>query len=408
MELNKKKILEYLEKTKILEYLEKKKIPEYVKENKRILKLIGVLLLAILMTSHIKSCQREHAKQKVYPRLIQTAVAVKKDVPLHVESFGTLASPKDVDVKAQVTGKVLEVNFVQGSEVSAGDLLVVIDPKEYKADADKAKAAIAEDEADLQLKKDTLTRNKQLYDKQLISDQVYEKYKSDVAAAEAQLQLDQAALELAEINLGYCQVRSPIDGLAGKRQVDLGNIVSANTGPTLVNIKKIDKLYIDFTLPEGDLPKVRKAMQEGTLEVRIIPTGEEDEIKYGELEFIDNAVNESTGTFFLRAKVNNSDRTLWPGQFVKVRLVLGTEKNAVVVPYKAAQIGKNGYYVFTVKGRKAYLRQVTVGDRDDDEIIIEEGVKAGETVVTVGQFGLSPGMPVYDVTKQMEKEEKKK
>lgn len=395
---------------KVKPYLDK--VLAYVSENKRILRIILILFFAMWLTAHIKSCQREMAESAVYPRTIQTARASKKDVSLYVDSFGTLSSPEDVDIKAQVTGKILEVNFKQGTEVAEGDLLFTIDPREYQADLEKAEGALAQDEADLKLKRITLQRNEQLIDKQLISEQDLDEYKTDVLAAEAQVELDKANLELARINLGYCKIVSPIDGLTGKRQVDVGNIISANTGPVLVNVKRIDELYLDFTLPERDLMKVRKAMEKDALDVQITVPGEKDATYPGKLEFVDNVVNDETGTFALRAIVDNTKRNLWAGQFVNVRLIRGIEKGAVIVPYDAVQIGKQGYYVFVSRRGKADLRVVEVGSRQDDDIVIEKGVKSGEVVVTVGQLGLSPGYPVIDVTKRMEKkkaeEEKKK
>jgi multidrug efflux system membrane fusion protein len=269
---------------------------------------------------------------------------------------------------------------------------------------DKAEGALAESVEDLKLKTDTFERNKQLYEKELISAQDFDKYKTDMTAAAAATQLNAAELEMAKINLEYCFISSPINGLTGKRQVDLGNIVPANTGPVLVNVKRVDELYLDFTLPERDLDKVRKAMKEGTLDVEITVPGEEDNKYTGKLEFIDNAVNNDTGTFALRAIVENGERALWAGQFVNVRLILGSEKDAILVPYEAAQIGKKGYYVFAVsKKSEADLREVTVGSRQGDSIVIEKGVEAGETVVTDGQLGLSNGMLVVDMAKSEKK-----
>lgn len=386
------------------------KVVEYVRTTKPTLKLVLFLLFLMWMTAHVRGCIEEAKQRKVYPRPVQTALATKKDVPIFVESFGTLSSPESVDIKAQVTGKIKEVNFKQGEEVSAGDLLFTIDPIEYEADASKARAQLAEDISDLKLKMDVLKRNKSLIEKNLISQQDFEQYQTDAAAAEAKVQLDEANLELARVNLGYCYIKSPINGLAGKRQVDVGNIISANTGPVLVNVKKIDELYIDFTLPERELPKVRDAMTTGPLKVIITVEGEsKDKAHYGELEFVDNNVDDETGTFSLRAKVDNADSLLWPGQFVKVKLILGTEKDAVLVPYEAAQIGKSGYYIFVIeRGGKADLRMVTVGTRDNDDIVIEKGVSSGERVVTAGQMGLTPGMPTFDVTEKMKKKENSK
>ena len=357
----------------------------------------------------MRGCIIKSRKDAVQPRLVQTAVAYRKTVPIYVDSFGTLSSPENVDIRAQVTGKIIEVNFNQGEEVTKGQLLFTIDPAPYKAELDKAEAALEQDMVELKFKTDTLKRNVHLVEKDLISKQEYENYQTEATALAAQVELDKANIESAKINLNYCHIKSPINGITGKRQVDIGNIVSANTGPVLVNVKKIDELYLDFTLPERNLMKVRKAMEGNILDAQISVPGEEGKTYSGKLEFIDNQVDDETGTFALRATINNDDRALWPGQFVTIRLILGDEKNAVLVPYTAAQIGKQGYYVFVVlRGNKADLRVVTVGSRQGDAIVIEKGVKPGEKVVTVGQLGLSPGMPVYDVTKEMQKKKERR
>ena len=396
-------------KEKAKPYLEKarpyyEKALKYVRENKPMLKLVATILAVMFLTAHIKGCIAEMEKNKVYPRLVQTGKAFTQTVPIYLDSFGTLSSPEDVDIRSQVTGKILEANFVQGQEVKAGDMLFTIDPSEYKADLDKAQAQLEENLADLKLKKDKLERNRPLVEKNLISKQDFEDLQTEVAAAEAQVQLATAQVELAKINLGYCYIKSPVDGLTGKRLVDIGNIVSANTGPVLVNVKTISELYLDFTLPERDLEKVRKAMGGGQLDVQVTIPGEEDKYE-GKLEFINNDVDDQTGTFALRAIVNNDKRGLWAGQFVNVRLILGSAKDAVLVPYDAAQIGKQGYYVFLAKDRKAELRNVTVGSRQGNNIVIEKGVEPGETVITKGQLGLAPGMLIYDVTEMMKKKE---
>ena len=385
------------------------KVLKYASENERKLKLAGTLLLILFMTSQVRGCIDRNRKPPVEPRLVQTGLAFTKTVPLYLDSFGTLTSPENVDIKAQVTGKILEVNFTQGKEVSKGDLLFTIDQAPYKAELDKSQAALDRDLVDLRLKMDTLERNKTLISKDLISQQDYETYQTEAAAGAAQVELDKANIESAKINMDYCLVKSPINGLTGKRQVDIGNIIPANTGPVLVNVKRIDELYLDFTLPERDLANVRKAMEEKSLDAQIIVPGEEDKSFSGILEFIDNTVDNNTGTFSLRAIVKNDKRALWPGQFVTVRLILRDQKDAVLVPYAAAQIGKQGYYVFVLgRGNKADLREVTVGSRQGDDIVIEKGVKSGEKVVTIGQLGLSPGMPIIDITKKMQQKEKKK
>lgn len=331
-------------------------------------------------------------------RPVRTAVAVQKDVPYYIESFGNLRALKSVDVKSQVTGQVVEVHFTEGTKVAKGDLLFTIDPRTYKAELDKAQAQLEVDKFDLKLKKDTLERNRPLVAKKLISDQDFDKIETDVDGAGARVRLDEAQVQMAKINLDYCSITAPVDGQTGKVQVDPGNIVLANDGPALVNIKKIDVLYVDFTVTDRDLGLVRKAMAAGVLKVEVIVSGNSGKVHTGELKLIENAVDNTTGTIFLRAVVENKENELWAGQFVEVRLVLGIQNAAVLVPADAVQYGQAGTFVFAVTpDGKADLRLVKTGVREGSDIVIQSGIVAGEKVVTFGQMGLSPGCAVKDV-----------
>ncbi|MGB2599375.1 MAG: efflux RND transporter periplasmic adaptor subunit [Candidatus Omnitrophota bacterium] len=382
------------------------KLVDYKKllKNRKLVMNTVLALVFLIAAFHIRGCIAERRKKAIPPRPVHIATVVKEDVPIYVDSFGALTSINSADIKAQVTGEIKEVHFKEGDEVKKGDPLFVIDPAPYKAQVEKAKAALDGDQVDLKLKTDTLERNKKLFEKGLISQQEYENYLTEKIAAEAQAELDKANLEMAKINLDYCYINAPISGLAGKRQVDKGNVVTANTGPTLVNIKTIENLYVDFTAPEKNLANIRKAMEVQKLKVQITVEGEEDETYEGELSFLDNTVDDLTGTVSLRAIVSNEEQKLWPGQFVQVHLILRTEEDALLVPYESVQIGQQGSYLFVVTSRKkADLRIVTPGMREGDLIIIKKGVKAGERVVTVGQMGLSPGAPVVDVGKKEEK-----
>jgi membrane fusion protein, multidrug efflux system len=360
-----------------------------------LLKFAVVLLIIFLTVFFVSKFMKKPVKTSIPPRSVETAIAEKKDVIVFIESFGNLDSPNDVDIKSQVTGQIKEVHFKEGNLVKSGDMLFTIDPSQYKAQLERAEAALIQDLAKLKLNKDTVERNRKLLEKELISQQDFDKLQTDVTSAEASVKTDNANIDLAKINLNYCYITSPIDGITGKRQVDPGNIVTANTGPTLVNVKTIDPLYIDFTIPERDLVAVRKAMSEGKLKVVITLDGNSYD---GELHFLDNAVDNTTGTVMLRAIIPNQEMKLWAGQFVRVRLHLAVKKDAVVVPYEAVQIGQQGNYIFVITpDKKADLRNVTVGSKEDDHIIIEDGIKAGEAVVTVGQMGLRPGSPVAEV-----------
>lgn len=372
--------------------------------NKWLWIFIGLISLVFIL----KGFFSKPPAREMPPRPVETAVATKQDSYSYIDSFGNLYPPNDVNIKAQVTGAIKEVKFSEGKEVKVGDLLFVIDPSTYQADLDKARAALMQDLADLKLKKVTFDRNKMLLEKQLISQQDFDTYEAELASAEAKVRMDNAEIDLAKINLDYCYVRSPVDGLTSKRLVDLGNIVTANDGPTLVNIKTIDTLYIDFTIPETNLDAVRSAMKQGKLKVEINAEDRKAPTHSGELELLDNSVDNTTGTVLLRAIVSNKDRALWAGQFVMVRLILGIIKDAVIVPYEAVQIGQNGPYLFVVTtDNKADLRLVKMGQRQGESIVIFEGVKAGEKVVTSGHLGLSPGAPVVDVAYLQALEQKK-
>ncbi|MFH1665013.1 MAG: efflux RND transporter periplasmic adaptor subunit [Candidatus Omnitrophota bacterium] len=360
---------------------------------------IGLLVVLAFVVPFLKGGTGKKAgKTAMPPRPVRTATAARMDVPVYLDSFGTLSPIINVDVRSRVTGQIKDVHFESGDEVKAGDLLFSIDPQEFKAEMEKAEAMLEEDIVDLKLKRDTFERNRGLFEKGLISQQDFDQYQTDVAGAEARVRLDKAGVDLAKIDLDYCCIKAPAGGLTGQRLVDPGNIITADNGPVLVNIKTIDTLYMDFTLPEKDLPDVRRSMSEGQLKVEIMEDEKSDGTLFGELEFLDNTVDDRTGVVLLRAIINNERKKLWAGQFVKVRLILGTEKDAVTVPYQAVQIGQKGYYLFAVaKGNKADLRQLIVGEKYGDDIIIKRGAEAGEKVVTMGQMGLSPGASVIEL-----------
>ena len=370
------------------------------------LRTIAALVIIIPVVLLIAGCGKKQVQQEIPPRPVKVAAAITQDVPIYIDTFGNLATPNNVDIICQVTGKIKEVYFEEGQEVKAGTPLFTIDPREYQAELSKSQAALAADQVDANLKYEIFERNKKLIEKKLISQQDFDTYKTDAAAARAQVALDQAAVDLAQINLNYCLITSPIDGVTGKRLVDPGNIVTANSGNPLVNIKSIDPLYIDFPIPERKLPAVKEAMPGAALKVEVSPAGDSNGPYSGELQMIDNTVDETTGTISLRATIPNPDRVLWPGQFANVKLIVSTAKDAILVPGTAVQLGQKGMYTYVITGdNKAELRdEITVGQSEGDNIIIEKGIKAGEKVVTYGQMGLSPGAKVQVLTGDEKKE----
>lgn len=366
---------------------------------KKLAWIVAVILSGLFVFSQVKGCMVRSHKPASMPRPVSIAPAVQRDVPVSIDSFGNMTTPNNTDVQSQVTGEIIEVHFKDGDEVRQGDLLFVIDSSLYKAAHDKALASISQDQVNLKLKKDTLERNKALVAKSLISQQDYEKLETDAASAQAQLELDKAAEEQARINLGYCAIEAPIAGLTSKRQVDVGNIITANTGHVLVNIKVINELYTDFTISERSLADLRKVFGNNKLSVLVSADTPDAKPREGQLIFLDNAVDNTTGTISLRAIVPNSDHYFWPGQFVRVKLVLSTLKDAVLVPSSAIQIGQNGAYLFAVKDDgTADLRFVKTGPVDGDFTVVYDNVKAGEKIVTNGTLMLRTGAAVIDAS----------
>lgn len=378
--------------------------------------------MAAILAGGLCGClkQKEVAADERPPAAVQTASAIQTNVPMILQAFGRVVAVENVDVMPQVSGKLLEIHFKDGATVKAGDKLFTIDPREYKASLDKAEATLAADQAGLKMKKATLERNAKLIEKNLISKEDFEKVQADFDASDAQVRLDKAAVDLAAINLEYCSIVAPTDGHAGKRLVDAGNLVQAGS-TKLVNLRKLDSLYVDFSVSEEQLSLIRNAMNKGTLDVDFMPerelrqvqklsetrgaTGvdaslrEYEEKGYdAQLVFLDNTVSDTTGAIALRAIVTERMEELWPGQFVRVGLTVETRSNAVIVPANAVQSGKNGPYVFVVKpDQTADYRMVKQAFPWASYIVIDKGVQAGELVVLLGQMGLYPGAKVFEM-----------
>lgn len=342
-------------------------------------------------------CGKPVIKKEIPPRPVQTALAVRKDVPFFIDSFGYINVVYNVNIVSQVTGKVMESLFYEGQYVKKGDKLFTIDKAPYQADLDKALAELEKDQAQLKLDQDNLERNRPLVKEKVISEQAFEQYVTNVALDKAKISLDNANIETARINLGYCDILSPVDGITSKRFVDPGNIVPANTGPTLVNIRSVDPMYADFNISEADLDRIRSAMDSGKLKVEM-KTMDGKSVRAGELSLLENTVDTKTGTALLRATLENKDMKFWPGQFVLVRLILGTEKEATVLPENAVQLGQSGYYAFRVKDGKAELVKLSVGTRNEGLVVVHDcDIREGDKVVISGQMSLSPGVAVREL-----------
>jgi membrane fusion protein, multidrug efflux system len=305
------------------------------------------------------------------PPLVSVSQARTQDVPRYLDEIGRNTAFESVNVMPQVAGRTTERHFQDGDNLRKGQLLFVIDPSPFKAQLDSAKANLAQAEAALELAKVQFARDQELVGTRAISKQDYDTKKSTVDQSAAQVEAAKAAIETAQINLDYCYIHSPIDGRAGARLVDVGNVVQANT-TSLLSIQRIDPIYANFTITEVDLPEVQKEMSRGTLKSLVrLPSDPENNARPGKVEFLDNAVQNATGTVNLRATISNSDRHFWPGQFVNVKLVLDTQKGAVLVPSQATQISQQGPFVFVIKADDtAELRPVTLGQPQGSDVVI--------------------------------------
>lgn len=320
--------------------------------------------------------------------------AVQKKIPIQARAIGTVEAYSTVSVKTMVGGQIVKVGFSEGHDVRRGDLLFEIDPAPYEAALKMAEAARARDIALKENAEKEVRRYASLVEKNLVPRQQYDQFVSSAAALEATVQADTAAVENARVQLAYCFIRSPIDGRTGSLLVQQGNVVKANDA-TLVTINQVVPIRVSFSIPEQSLADVRKYQAAGTLKVEAMPQDGKADPVPGTLSFIGNAVDAATGTIQLKGTFPNTDRRLWPGQFVNVVLTLTVRSGAVVVPSEAIQTGQQGQYVFVVRpDLTVEARPVTAGETFGGETVIGKGIVAGETVVTDGQLRLVPGTKV--------------
>jgi membrane fusion protein, multidrug efflux system len=327
------------------------------------------------------------------PAPVTVAPAVTQDVPHYIDAIGKFVAREVVSIQPQVSGRITQIHFTDGVEVKVGQVLFTVDPRPYQAQVNVAEANLGQAKAALELAKINFDRVASVTDQRAVSRQDYDAKKNAIEVAEAQVKQNQAALESARLNLDYCTIRSPINGRTGQRLVDLGNVVTANSGSLLV-IQRLDPIYADFTITESDLTIVQRNMAEGSLkvEVRLPDEPGTPRARDGKLTFLDNSVQDGTGTIKLRATIANQDRRFWPGRFANVRLILGMQQNAVLIPAEAPQMSAKGSFVYVVKpDSTAELRPVSVGQRQGDLVVVYKGVNSGERVVTNGQLGVTPG-----------------
>jgi len=357
--------------------------------------LAGVALLAAAGCGGAKGQDSKIGRDErggARPAPVVTTKVEARDVPMFLDGLGTVTAFKTVTVRSLVDGRLDSVAFREGQAVKRGTLLAQVDPRPYMVQLHQAEAALARDGAQLQGNKVDLDRYSAVGKAKLIAQQQVDDQGALVGQLEGSVRADRALVDQAKLMLDYARIRSPIDGITGVRLVDPGNLVHPSDATGIVVVTQIDPIAVLFTLPQDDLPRVTSAMGEGKLSVQALSRDGTSVLATGELALIDNQINVATATIRLKAVFANPKHALWPNQFVKARLLLGTRKGALVVPAVAIQNGPQGTFVYGVDGaNKATPRPVEVATIQNDLAVISKGLGTGDTVVTEGQFQLKPG-----------------
>lgn len=360
--------------------------------------LIALALGATMMaagctSSSAKKSQNGGAAPAGIP--VTVAAVALKTIPLELRVIGNVESYSSVSLKSQVSARVVSVNFREGQDVRKGDLLFTLDRRPLEAEQQQNQAALERDIARSQNAQAQAKRYAELLKEGVVSKQNFDDLSTSAQASEATVRADQAAIESTKLKIAYTSILSPIDGRTGSILVYPGNLAKENDVPVLVVINQIQPIYVNFAVSEQFLTEIKKYMAQRTLAVEAAVPQQEEVREQGTLTFVDNTVDRVTGTIHLKATFQNTQRRLWPGQFVNVTLKLAQETNRTVVPAQAVQTGQGGQYVYVVKADKTVeARLVTVTRTIADQAVIDKGLTVGETVVTDGQLRLVPGAKV--------------
>jgi membrane fusion protein, multidrug efflux system len=330
-------------------------------------------------------------KPAAIPVPVSAERAQRQDVPIYLTGLGTVQAYNSVLVKSRVDGQIVKIGFSEGKDVHTGDVLAEIDPRPYEAALSQAEANKLKDEAQLENARLDLDRLSRLVTTNAVSRQQADTARALVAQLDATVKADLALIDMARTQLDYARIRSPIDGRAGTRMIDIGNIVRTTDTAGIVTINQLNPIFVNFALPADSLPPVRVRLKDGDVPVTAQDSALAD-LATGTLSVIDNQVNTATGTITYKATFANGDEVLWPGQFVNVRVEIDVRRNVVALPVRAVQQGPDGPFVFVVGSNKVVAkRPVKVSLLSKVTAIVDDGLQPGEMVVTDGQYRIQSG-----------------
>lgn len=357
---------------------------------KRKILILSIILILILLWA-IYHHNHSSKANKLLIAVSAVPVEAKDQLAVTIQTIGNVEPFSTVAIKSRVDGQLLKVNFKPGDLVSTGQLLFNIDTAPYKVQLEQAQANYAQDAVQLTEAENNLKRYKQLLKKHYVSQQDYEQLQTQVKTLEAKIAADKAAIDTAKLLISYCTITSPVTGRAGDVLIDEGNLVKATDTSPLVIINQIKPIYVGFALPSEYLPQIQQAASKGSVTVNI----EGQQIKeQGQLSFINNTVDTTTGTISFKATFANNQNQLWPGELVHVQLPLYTLTKALIIPTRAIQSGANGAYVFVVKNNHAYIQTISPGPVVGSNTVVNKGLTAKQKVVLQGQLRLVDGSPV--------------
>jgi len=359
---------------------------------KFLLAAVAVAAIAASLAAYFANDSGAKEKKDKGPPAVTVSVApvAEQSVPVRLRAIGNVEAHATVALRARVDGQIVAVNFREGGAVKKGDALFRIDPRPFEAALKQSEANALRDRAARDQARSQERRYQELLAKNFVSKEAYAQIRTNAETAEAAVKASEAALENARLNLEYCTIRAPLEGYAGRVLIQAGNMVRANDANPLVVINQVRPVYVNFAVPEQNLPEIRKFMAAAPLTVEVLQPDSQ-----GKLVFVDNAVDPSTGTIRLKAEFANEALALWPGQFVNLSLTLTEEAAALVIPAQAVQTGPEGQYVYVIGAdMTAEVRRISVARTDGERAVVERGLAKGEQVVTRGQLRLGPKVKV--------------